>query len=231
MMHRTLTAREVLRLWAVCAMAILSAALLGAQPGEAPLRVVDLTGPLPSAKGSIGFPGDEGGWMPGLKPKPKYPLPLELTIRSVEPRTVVLGQRIIVELLLRNAGPEPYYLPIARNDGTVHEQGKLRRRQLGIDLSSQDSAGGKPIRKVMEATAGSDTVPESLLLLKPRETILIRFFADPRAAISGSLSSARELQFGVVLSEWTSEDDRYFVKARSEEVESKNQVTVTVLPQ
>jgi hypothetical protein len=143
---------------------------------------------------------------------------------------VTLGQRFIVELLVRNTGPERYYLPISRNDATVHEQGRLRRRQLGIDLRFQGSTGGKPIRDVMAATAGSDTVPESLLPLRPQETILIRFFADPRAAIGSTLTSARKLEFGVVLSEWTSEDDRYFVKARSEEVESKNQSSITVLP-
>ncbi len=230
MTNRTLAAPRVSKLWPVCAMAILTAALLAAQQGEAPLRVLDLTGPLLPPTGTFRIPGDRFGWAPGLKPDPKYPLPLEVTIRSLEPRTVTLGQKFIVELLLRNTGPEPYYLPIARNDGTVHEQGKLRRRQIGIDFRFQDSASGRPIRKVMEAMAGSDSVPESLLPLRPQETILIRFFADSRFLDLKNLSGPAELEFAVVLSEWTSEDDRYFVKARSADVESKNRLAITVLP-
>ena len=164
------------------------------------------------------------------KPKPGYPLPLELTIRSVDPGSVAPGQKLVIEILVRNIGSEPYWLPVARNDGTVHAQGNKQRRAWSVRIRFHNARGGPPVESWGAATSGSASAPSSLLRLGPSEAVILRFNGDPPAIAPGSSGTPQQYSLGVFCSEWTSKDDEYFVQGRSEEVESTNRIPVTVLP-
>lgn len=203
--------------------------LLGQQPEEK-LPVLDWTGPPPPPKGTFGFPGDSAGGAPGLKPKPRYRLPLKLTIRSVEPRSIARGQKLVIELLVQNIGSEPYYLPVARNDGTVHAQGNKQRRVWFVDIRLHDVRGGPPVTRLCETTAGSVSAPTSLLRLGPSTVVTLRFESDARVIASESAEGSQQYGLSVVCGEWTSKNEVYFIQGRSEEVESTNRIPHTVLP-
>jgi hypothetical protein len=230
MLH-TLHARKIICLVATWVWICFALTLLAAQQPDGKERLLDLSGPPPPPKGSFSSPGSRTGGIGDAslyKPEPRYPLPLELTIRSVNPSLLEPNGRLIFDLAIRNTGSAPYHLPVAINDGTVHEAGQLNRRCFIIQIRIH--AGDAPPREVWgKATLGADTAPQSLWVIQPNETIVIRFFGVfSREITDEAAAHARELLLSAMCSEWTSEDDKYFIKGKSETIESKNQVSVTV---
>lgn len=230
-MHRTLTVPRLAGLSVLCACGVLCCGSLAAQQREPANKIVDLTLPLPPPRGRSSMPGARFGGIAGLPRNPGYALPLEATIQSVSPLTAAPGARVVVELLVRNTGSVRYYLPVSRNDATIHEAGNRGRRRFMIDVRVRSSQGQGALDTGVATTSSADTAPESLATVKPGETVMIRFFVGVRDLGGNPALQPREVSFGIVLSEWSSEDDQYVIKDRSERVASKNQVKVTVLPQ
>lgn len=210
--------------------AVLGPMLLAGQREEAGIPVLDWTGPPPPPKGTFGFPGDEGGGAPGLKPDPRYPLPLELTVRSVLPASIAPGRKLVIELLVRNIGSDPYWLPVARNDGTVHAAGNKGRRSCSVTVRFYAAGGGPPQEVSGETAWGSASAPASLFRLPPGQAVILRFDVTPEFTGTGTSSRPSQYNVTAACSEWTSRDDEYRIQGRSETIEAKNRLPITVLP-
>jgi len=66
--------------------------------------------------------------------------------------------------------------------------------------------------------------------IPPGESVLVRFQAELSPIWDWIESGVREVETQAVLSEWTLEEDRYFIKAQSQEVRSQNVVRVSIQP-
>jgi hypothetical protein len=202
-----------------------------AEGSQAPsIPVVDWTEPAPPPKGAFSVPGDEVGGSPGLKPDAKYPLPLQLTVRSVRRAFIGGTEKLRVEVVLRNIGADPYLLPIARNDATVHAAGNRGRRSWSVAVRLYDASG--EVQELPGETAwGSTSIVGSLLRISPAHEVVLRFYAAaPSFNGTGATASSRSYALAAVCNEWASRDDEYRVLARSDTVESSNRLIVMMTP-
>ena len=90
---------------------------------------------------------------------PPYPLPIELSVQSA-----VQGSdaefELVVEVLMRNKGAAPFYLPADRNaDQTAKLPGNRGRRSFLIVIEMIATGEESEIRRVGLATDGSLTTP------------------------------------------------------------------------
>jgi hypothetical protein len=200
------------------------------QQKAAPLRVLDLTAPVPQVPARM--PGGGGGGGRHSEPR-RYPVPLNVTIQSVSPKSVTTSQKLTFEIVVRNTGSQPYYLPVSRYPGVVHADGQRGRRCLLFKVRVPGLEYGRPRESPVGATFASTTTPDSTLALQPGDSILIRTVGILHYAFSKPLESPQDVSLTVVAQEWTSIDEWYAIgmDGLSEEVKSKNQRAITVLPE
>ncbi|MEN6536976.1 MAG: hypothetical protein ABFD89_25200 [Bryobacteraceae bacterium] len=228
-MHLRLTAHSCV---VTSLLLVFTASVLSAQQKSEPIKVLDLTAPVPQqAAGRI--PGGSIGWVEGQPEPTPYPLLLEGTIHSVSPKAVTIAQKLTFEIIVRNTASQPYYLPVSRSSEVVHADGQQGRRCLAFSARVPGLERGWPRESPVGVTFSSATTPDSMLALQPGDSILIRTAGSLRYAFPKPPESPQEMSLTLVASEWTSIDEKYLIReeGRSEEVKSKNQVVITVLPE
>ncbi len=226
-MHHMLTAHNRV---VTSLLLVFTASVLSAQQKSEPIKVLDLTAPVPRVP--VRIPGGGGGG--GRRPEPRrYPVPLNVAIQSVSPKAVTTSQNVTFEITVRNTGSQPYYLPVSRYPGVVHADGQRGRRCLLFKVRVPGLEYGRPRESPVGATFASTTTPDSTLALQPGDSILIRTVGILHYAFPKPLEGSQEVSLTVVAQEWTSIDEWYAIgmDGLSEEVKSKNQVVITVLPE
>ncbi len=98
-------------------------------------------------------------------------LPLEVTIRDLNPASAALGDRLTVTILLRNAGKVPIDLPCSHDFTRVFKPGNSNLRTLSA--AAVFDFGGSPISLLAATFAGSPSVPGSMCNLAPEASLMI----------------------------------------------------------
>lgn len=190
-------------------------------PSQKP-KILDFTKPSGHESESMRIPGMMvGGVLHGPEAGRihRYPLPLQITIRSIKPSKIRLLERPIVEIALKNTGNSPFQLPISRDQMATHHPGNMGRRSFGVQLYLIPAGHPMPEMLIVLVLEGSASKQESLLPL---------IAANLRGA--ARLVSERPGSFTVQAAcyEYLLEDARYWVADRSEEILSKNVVRVEI---
>lgn len=213
-------------LWGLCCAAAVFPPCAVAQEC-AGTRLLDLTAAPPASKGKAGMPGGEAGGIAGAdsrRPRP-YGLPLEVIL--CPPQEVVLrrGEKLVLEILLRNRGDVVFDLPVSRSDWTVHAQGEIRRRMFRIRVRRPGSG--------MAAWAailfGAASRPDALVRLPPGESVRIRLAVDSGELTRAVLFEQGRVELEVVCSEWTSDDDQYFIRQGNDSQEVVSATSFSVV--
>ncbi len=178
---------------------------------------VDLTSPPPPKQQGLGVPGGSGGT---LQP-PNYDLPVNFEIAAA---SVGRDGSILLEVEVRNAGPESFDFPISRDISDIQRQPSRLRREFFFAIRPSTKLTGKG--NVVAVTAGSANAAHSFLKISPHgfarfllraETNLLRNTLAP-GAMSGEVQ--------VTGGEWTFDEGRFFVTKESRQVVSTNRVMI-----
>ena len=186
---------------------------VGATQEKTLSRYIDLTKPPLTGQQGLGVPGGSGGTFQA----PRYKLPLRLEIIHLS--AVGTGE-FVLQVRLENTGTAPFDLPVSRNISDVQRTPSASRRVFSLAIRQVSPAHAKTW--TVAVTAGSASMPHSLLPLQPGESaqVLIQ-------VLSGRLKEAiptdtRRFDVRVLCDEWTLDDDRFFVRAKSQEIASEN---------
>ena len=196
--------------------------------------VIDLTVPLPPATRGGGFPGGVYGGDSSQRGPRLYSLPLSVTIAGTEPASLSMAGALTVCLHVENSGSRPFDFPTSRDLFNTHKDGNKNRRTLQIRLRVEVEGVADPNGVLSAVLASSSSVPDSFVRLAPGETINIKLTEKASTLLSGLPDGIEEIPLKVAISEWTSEDNRYFIPfhdGRSETVLSTDPVTLSVAPE
>jgi hypothetical protein len=182
------------------------------------MRIVDLTAPEPAGAARARFPGISFGASSGGPIGPvNYSLPLALRIsRATHDRG---KQLLVADVSVHNAGTDAMTIPVSPNSA-VHRGGNRGRRKLILTIHFA-SGQNAFVRRVAGATFGSVAEPDSLLELKPGESVTFRIalrMTDSESAALVEPFSRTSLRAGYY--EYTTFDDLYEVSAMTKEVVS-----------
>lgn len=229
-----LDGRHWVRLPILLAIAI-GTMFLGTETVCQDLPVLDLTKRPPADAKSLGVPGMAVGGVLGIGrlplTPPRYPLPLAARIQAVHPSRVSASGEFVIELVLRNAGETPFYLPQSRDSWTVHAEGNNEKRAFFFSVRFFVPGKWEAEASVVASTSGAATLPDSLLRLNPQQSVLV-LLPVRLTSIRHRLShKAHDLSLQVICKEWTFEDDRYYIKTHSHELESENVFRISLQPE
>jgi hypothetical protein len=194
------------------------------------MPVLDLTGPNSVEPNSGRVPGMKMEVTEGLPPTPTpYALPLESVIQSITPSSINLHDKFVIQIKFTNIGKAPFELPISRDYRKVEEDVNRGRRTFDFILNF--TVAGRNEKHVVEVTAGSESIPDSFFRLGPGQSIIVKFIGYLlQFATVLADGNIKQINVESICSEWTLEDDRYFIKNHSEEVRSKNYMTLHIQP-
>ena len=183
---------------------------------------LDLTARVPmDQQGYRGIPGQAwyGGGDPKVPDESRYQLPLEVRVQHLSANE---QGDFILEILLRNAGGAPFDLPSQLNLTKVEQAGNKARHIFFFRVQSamKDSRDAETVG--FAATGGSKSLPDSFRRLDPGQVVrvLVSVSADNVARIFEQ-SKQPLVEVRVICNEWQLEDDRYFIRASSDEATSK----------
>lgn len=187
--------------------------------GEVP--VLDLTAKA-VAPPWLRAPGSAvGGTTTGHTFPPKYELPLTARIQAVRPSTLDFNETFAIELVLRNTGIAPFHMPQSRDPWKVHLQGQKGRRTF-LFLLRFSPPDREEVTVVIASTQSAETVPDSQVRLGPGESVIVLLPGDLSQIREQLAPEVRQLEFRVICKEWKLADDRYFIQATSNELQSEN---------
>ena len=194
-------------------------------PNSVPKSIVlDLTAKIPAWKeGRQGIPGAEMGGLTGPSKSvttPTYPLSMQIEIIS---SSVNSEGDFIVDVMVRNTGAKSFEFPSSQNLTEVEKTGNKSQRIFFFLLQPLAQAHDTEFIGSIP-TGGSTSVPGSFTRVDPGQSlrVLLPAAADQvRGAFKGGM---RELLVRVVCHEWQLEDDRYFIRARSDDLPSGNAI-------
>ena len=168
-----------------------------------------------------------GPWPP---PGRVYQLPLALRIETVTPVPDVPRQWV-VEFQIYNTGDDSFYLPVSMDPGrSVMQSGNLGRRLFWFSPQIR-SPGERPISAGTKTTDGSESVPESVLEIRPQESVMVRMLANGGSRLwEWSQRGIAEVELVVGIGEETLSDDRFFVESSVKWVFSDNTVEISIEP-
>ena len=212
-----------------CIIAASTCATLASVAGAQQTGIVDLTKPPKSAaRDPLGQPGGtgiklvfKGGDVP--VPAPGYPLPLALELQSVMP----MGQgKLVVEVLVRNSGPTPFYLPVLMDPNRSSVlPGNIERRIFQFQINIH-VPGQQDVLILGAVTEGSKTRLDSLLELDAGAAVLVRYNVYVPAMEAWQKNGIDALDVQAACTERLIEDDRYFIKDNSATILSTNVIRV-----
>lgn len=207
----------------VC-LCLAAAALAATLHSADPRGVLDLTAHSENESKSPGVPG--ASW--GSIPRPHVSLPVEVTLLNLWPVVAASGDRMKVEIIIKNVGRQPVLIPASRNYAQVIKPGNHDQRSLGVGLKLVHKGTGRVINLVVGNAVGSSSVPDSVITLAPQETLLVRaanlLSETWKWEEEGVPADVVEIRAEV--DEIFFEDDRYFVKARSAPAVSTNSMQI-----
>jgi hypothetical protein len=183
---------------------------------------LDLTTPGgESQKGRNDMPGGGASWHTGQKNGSRYQLPLEIQILGVSARD---NGDFTLEVLLRNTDNVDFDLPSSTNITSVEKPGNKSQRLFFFRVRPFAQKQGDAESIGFAATGGSTSVPNSFLRLAPGETLRVLLPASADIVRRAFKRPTEQLEARVVCNEWQLEDDRYFIRASSDDAASKNVV-------
>ena len=225
-MRHTKLAHDVHNLLSLLTHIIVLATLAIAQQSQT--KVLDLTKPPVREQQETGLPGISVGGIGG-EPLPRsHRLPLRIHLVSVDPKPEKIGDKFTVELHLRNDGKTAFLLPASQNSVAVLHQKGTGRRNFEFGLIYWDPKNGRQVSSIAAVAAGSDTTHGSLLRIEPGGEVRVLFTADLRPIASWFGHNLDEIQIRAEASETSFEDNRYFVRSKSEEIVSENEQTLNL---
>jgi hypothetical protein len=211
--------RSVCRTWCVAALA------MGAFGQD---RMIDLTR-TPAAD----YPGVLGGSYSSFDKREV--LPLDVSIRSLRPQSVIGNEIVEVEIVVRNRGGDTVFLPSSRNFVEVYRSGNMGRRNLYIGLvltpigASADGAA-KELEVGLVGATGSPDVGGSRTQLGPGEVVVIKTFGQLNETFAW-----RKAGFGTVVATArahlrlaTISDDQLKIVGSTAVVQSNDAISVSV---
>jgi len=151
-----------------------------------------------------------------------YELPLQIKILGSKRSPGAERNNVALEVLLRNTGRVPFDLPVSRDFVRVHQVGNKGRRAFLFKTRIMPSDGPHPIEDVVGSTSSAESIADSLLRLNPGQSVLVLLPVNLTSLAKELPTRVRtDVGIQVVCNEYTLEDDRYYVKSRSEEVRSE----------
>lgn len=187
---------------------------------------IDLTTPGPPSQQGLGVPGNSGGGiMDGPLAGPIGPPRYELPLRAEIIRTSVSKDNdFILELQLENTGQAAFNLPVSRNISDVQGTPAASRRQFyfaiwPVSLESREAW-------TVAVIAGSASMHHSFLRLNPQESIRVLLRVESNRVKKAMPREAKQLDVRVVCSEWTLDDNRFFIHAKARDLASANIATL-----
>jgi len=139
-------------------------------------------------------------------------------------------QKFVIELLLRNTGSVPFYLPASLDTLTVHQAGNEGRRTFLFEIHFLPPDQTEEVTAVMASSQGSKSVAKSLCRLGPKESVSVLFEGDLIPILGWIAAGVRDVSVQATCLEWTLNDERCFIRARSKELYSQNIVGITIQP-
>ena len=193
-------------------------------------QVIDLTKKRPVNAKTMPMPGSSaGGIVGGERPifePPRYSLALEAKVRAIRRDSLAEGQKLVIELLLRNTGKEPFYLPVSQDSYGTHHPGNTGRRTFLFSVRFVGGNGQSLDEDGIAATSGAESRPDSLLRIEPQKSVLVLLPADSTQASRRLPADAKTMAVQIICKEWSLEDSRYFIKSISHEIQSSNAVQI-----
>ena len=188
-----------------------------------PQAYLDLTTQIPQTSESPrGIPGGRFG-----SAVPEITLPIEVTLQDLYPAAVEARGRVTALILIRNVGKESLAIPASR-DFAVLKAGNEGQRIIHVFLTITPPTPLKPILLTAGSVAGSTSVPGSLIILAPQESVDIRVqasFLESSKWHGAGLDTANvKVSAGVIESYLESEE--FTIKSSSPMVRSKNEIEV-----
>ena len=184
---------------------------------------LDLTTPLPESAAGMGVPGTVifGSTHSGLR-RLAPTLPLEVTIQDLYPAAVTPLDQVTVAVLIRNTGSSSIPIPISRDFAAVLKRGNADQSELVVMIDVLLPRSRRWSISMMGSAVGSPSVPGSLLQLPPNGTIMIRLAGKLNSSELWNDSGGEPANLSVQarIREEYYEQDRYFVKKRSEDITS-----------
>ncbi len=190
--------------------------------------VLDLTAPIPSEQQFGVLPGSSGGGTGGEPISPVSSLPLRIEMQSVSPQSVRLGQQIKIALLVTNIGNSDFFLPASRDTSSVLDQGNRGRKSFSFSLSMRNPKTGSEVDSIVATIAASKSKPKSWLQIKPNEKILVFLTGHLDPVESWIRAGVTTIEVRASAFEWSFEDSRYFIKDRTQTIQSANPVILRV---
>jgi len=190
--------------------------------GVSAQRLLDLTADVPDS----GSPGVPGASFESLN-KPT-PLALEVVVQDLVPVVAAKGDRITVQVLIRNTGKYAIEIPSSRDRGRIFESRSFGRKELSMGLSVSPVGLGKTFHFSLEGSVGASNIPGSFIVLSPGDSLVVRSRGDLVDIVSadGSGASIGDADVSVVVSENVFEDGRYAINGSSGRVISSNSFKV-----
>lgn len=226
--HRPRRTAKLITRWLAGAVGLL---LCGATPRQE-VTVLDLTKPAEFPSSARGYPILGGGGVSGVKIGPDpYPIPLDVRISELEPKTIARQDKFLLEIELKNNGTGVFFFPVSRDVAGVQQDKNEGRRTMLVFIRLEHSPQPNLNVKVIGLLAGSSSLPRSLKRLNPGDSVLVR--------VTGDLSSygpsrwwvsagQKEVTLRAGLSESTLKEGEFAIENVSEKVLSKNTVTLTL---
>lgn len=157
-------------------------------------------------------------------------LPLQANMKSFRRRGGSSPAVFEATLTLRNTSREKFELPTGRDDSLVLKDGnKARRtflflvRQLAVNSKQPSSP------TVVVSTAGSSSIPSSILILNPGEEVDV-LLAINIGELRFSLHSDESPKLQLGCAEWKYSDHRYFIEAMTERLWAPEAISVSPEP-
>lgn len=189
---------------------------------EVTMPVLDLTKPAPSEQQVTGVAGASIGGIEGQPPPSGYLLPLKIELTSIYPQPVKPGEKITVEVRLRNTGASVFFLPASQNGVEVLQHEGKGRRTFAFNLIFEDPKSGRQTSSYGAVAMGSETVKNSLCRIEPGKEVRVLFTGDLGPIADWLKQGIDRIQVRAGASEMTFEDRRYFLKSQSQPIVSDN---------
>lgn len=184
--------------------------------------VLDLTAKTPSTEqGFPGIPGQSYSGGNGVKGDNRYDLPLELWVTRV---TRTDAGDFVIELTAKNIGTYEFDLPRLRNLSLVETPGNRSQRILFFRVQVKLPVVSDPMVLGFAAVGGSTSLQDSFVKLAPQQRITIRLLTSQKSRRQAMHFPSTQFSAIVSCAEWQLEATRYFVRASSETIFSKNYV-------
>jgi hypothetical protein len=180
--------------------------------GQSAQQTLDLTGQTRVAGRPMGVPGGSARGAGGETIKRGYDLPLRLDVKQLQ----VSERSVALRLVLANVGQIPIDIPSCADGHKAFPPGATGRLTLNFGLAFQ--ASGREIDQIVDVTFGSASEFSCSIVLEPGHSLfVIDDVPIPRDALREGAASVKAF-----VEEWRIENERYFVQAYSQRVESES---------